>query len=358
MKYTVLGRSGLRVSELCLGTMTFGEDWDFGASKEESRRIFDAYCAAGGNFIDTANTYTFGSSETFVGEFVASERAYYVLSTKYSLSTQPRDPNGGGNHRKNLVHAIEQSLRRMRTEYVDMYWVHVWDFTTPVAEVMRGLDDLVRSGKVLHVGISNTPAWIVSQAHTLAELRGWSSFAGIQVEYNLIERGSERDLMPMAEALGLGVLAWAPLAGGVLTGKYLLTNDEIRVDDSKRGGWLNSQRLTRDSMRIVAALLEVAQEIGRSPAEIAINWVKQQSARVVPIVGGRTLGQMRQNLGCLEFEIPAPQMDSLNRASRIEPGYPHGFLASAPVQQALFGETRGRLNIPRRLQFLSDTIIT
>ncbi len=210
MRYRLLGRSGLRVSELCLGTMTFGEDWQFGASKDESRAIFDAFCSAGGNFINTADAYTYGTSEELVGEFIAAERDRFVVSTKYSLSTRPDDPNGGGNHRKNMFRAVEQSLGRLKTDFINVYWLHAWDSVTPVEEVMRGLEDLVRSGKVLYVGVSDTPAWVVSQANTLAELRGWTKFIGLQTEYSLIERTAERELLPMARALGVGVLAWAP----------------------------------------------------------------------------------------------------------------------------------------------------
>ncbi|MFC1662135.1 aldo/keto reductase, partial [Gemmatimonadota bacterium] len=179
MRYKLLGRSGLRVSELGLGTMTFGEEWGWGASKKESQRIFDAYATAGGNFVDTANRYTEGTSERFVGEFVAADRGHFVVATKYTLFNREGDPNAAGNHRKNMVQSLEASLRRLKTDYIDLLWVHAWDFMTPVDEVMRGLDDLVRAGKVLYVGISDTPAWIVSQANTLADLRGWTPFVAL-----------------------------------------------------------------------------------------------------------------------------------------------------------------------------------
>ncbi|MDP4163375.1 MAG: aldo/keto reductase, partial [Bacillota bacterium] len=213
MKYKLLGKSGLRVSELALGTMTFGEDWGFGASKEESQKIFNAFVEAGGNFIDTAVNYTNGTSEKYVGEFIREQREQFVLATKYTLNTRPNDPNGGGNHRKNLVQSVEKSLKQLQTDYIDLLWLHAWDFMTPVEEVMRALDDLVRAGKILYVGISDTPAWIVSQANTLASLRGWTPFIGLQVEYNLLQRTPERDLLPMARALDIGVTAWAPMAG-------------------------------------------------------------------------------------------------------------------------------------------------
>src|SRR6476646_5332605 len=220
MNYRLLGKSGLRVSEFCLGTMTFGEDWDWGSSKDDAKKIYDAFREAGGNFIDTANFYTCGTSETFLGEFMKGHRESVVLATKYTNAAPGTDPNAAGNHRKSMVQAVEASLKRLKTDYIDLYWVHIWDGLTPVEEVMRGLDDLVRQGKVLYVGISDAPAWWIAQANTLASLRGWSPFIGLQIEYSLIERTVERELIPMAKALNIGVTAWSPLAGGVLTGKY------------------------------------------------------------------------------------------------------------------------------------------
>src|ERR1044072_2199611 len=220
MRYRLLGNSGLRVSEASLGTMTFGEDWGWGTGKDEARKVYDAFREAGGNFIDTANLYTNGTSESLLGAFMEGHRQSVVLATKYSNAAPGTDPNAAGNQRKNMVQAVEASLKRLRTDYIDLYWVHVWDQLTPVEEVMRGLDDLVRAGKVLYVGISDAPAWWIAQANTLAQLRGWSPFIGLQIEYSLIERTVERELVPMAKALNVGVTAWSPLAGGVLTGKY------------------------------------------------------------------------------------------------------------------------------------------
>jgi aryl-alcohol dehydrogenase-like predicted oxidoreductase len=221
MRYRLLGKSGLRVSELCLGTMTFGEEWGWGSSKDESRKILDAFFEAGGNFIDTANVYTNGTSETQLGEFLKGDRERVVLATKYTNSRQSNDPNGAGNQRKNMVQAVEASLKRLQTDYIDLYWLHIWDRITPIEEVMRAFDDLVRQGKVLYVGVSDMPAWVIARANTLAELRDWTPFVGLQIEYSLIERTVERELLPMASSLGLGVTAWSPLAGGALTGKYL-----------------------------------------------------------------------------------------------------------------------------------------
>jgi aryl-alcohol dehydrogenase-like predicted oxidoreductase len=220
VRYKLFGTRGLRVSELCLGAMIFGDTRGVGATNEGSRRIFEAFVVAGGNFIDTANTYANGMSGQLVGEFTQCERERFVIATKYTLSRRASDPNGGGNHRKNLVHSLDASLKRLKTDYIDLYWLHAWDFLTPVEEVMRALDDQVRAGKILYVGVSDTPAWIVAQANTLAALRGWTQFAGIQMEYSLIERDVERELLPMARTFGMAVTPWSPLGGGVLSGKY------------------------------------------------------------------------------------------------------------------------------------------
>src|SRR4030081_3702934 len=220
MKYRLLGKSGLRVSEAALGTMTFGDEWGWGSPKAEAQKVYETYREAGGNFIDTANFYTNGTSERFLGDFVQRDRQSVVLATKYSNAARGNDPNAAGNHRKSMVQALEGSLKRLQTDYIALYWVHIWDGITPVEEVMRGLDDMVRQGKVLYVGISDAPAWWIAQANTLAELRGWTPFTGLQIEYNLMERTVERELVPMAKALNLGLTAWSPLARGILTGKY------------------------------------------------------------------------------------------------------------------------------------------
>jgi aryl-alcohol dehydrogenase-like predicted oxidoreductase len=221
VRYKLLGNSGLRVSELCLGTMTFGEDWGWGSSEEESRKVYDAFLDAGGNFIDTANIYTSGTSERLLGEFLHGQREHIVLATKYTNAAPGTDPNAAGNHRKSMVQALEASLKRLKTDYIDLYWLHIWDQITPIEEVMRAFDDLVRQGKILYAGVSDIPAWVVAKGNTLAALRGWTPFVGLQIEYSLIERTPERELLPMAADLGLGVTAWSPLAGGVLTGKQL-----------------------------------------------------------------------------------------------------------------------------------------
>ncbi len=335
MKYKLLGPSGLRVSELCLGTMTFGEEWGWGASQDECRKIFDAFAAAGGNFIDTANLYTNGSSERIVGDCVAEDRDRWVVATKYSLNTGNGEINAGGNHRKNMVQAVNASLKRMNLDYIDLLWLHAWDGTTPVEEVMRAFDDLVRQGKVLYIGISDTPAWIVSQANTLAMLRGWTPFIGLQIEYSLKERTPERDLLPMAQAFGLGVTAWSPLGGGLLTGKYNLPTEE---DDKARLARPESAAsITERDLKIADAVLQVADFLERSPAQVALNWIRQKNRSTIPIIGARKLSQMEENLACLDFELSEDQLQKLDEVSAISLGFPHDFLQSPMVQDFAFG---------------------
>ena len=337
MRYKLLGRSGLRVSELALGTMTFGTEWGWGASKEESRRIFDAYVAAGGNFVDTANRYTEGTSERFVGEFIAADRERFVVATKYTLFNRRDDPSASGNSRKNMVQSLEASLKRLGTAYIDLFWVHAWDFTTPVEEVMRGLDDLVTAGKVLYVGISDTPAWVVAQANTLAELRGWSRFVGLQIRYSLADRAAERDLLPMARALDIAVTPWSVLGAGVLTGKY-------KSGDAGTGGRAARWDKTDRDLAIAAEVAAVANEIGRMPSQVAINWVRQQPGVIIPLIGAKTAAQLNDNLGCLEFTLTAEQMQRLSAASQIELGFPHDFLASNEVRDLVTSGMHGNLD--------------
>ena len=337
MRYKLLGKSGLRVSEFALGTMTFGEDWGWRASKEESRKVFEVFAEAGGNLIDTANKYTNGTSEKYVGEFVASERDRFVLATKYTLSTPQGDPNASGNHRKNLVQALDASLKRLSTDYVDVYWVHAWDFLTHVEEVMRALDDAVRTGKVLYVGISDAPAWVVSQANTLAELRGWTPFIGLQAQYSLIERTPERDLLPMARAFDMGVLAWSPLSGGVLTGKY----DRSRQTDTSDAARLSegSPSLNEKNLSIAEELHRIAKEIGRSPSQVALNWVRHQKGVTIPIIGARKTSQIEDNLACLELELTREQLQRLDEVSKVELGFPYDFLTSESIRDLVYGGT-------------------
>lgn len=330
MKYRLLGNSGLRVSEAALGTMTFGEDWGWGAAKDEARKIYETYREAGGNFIDTANAYTNGSSERFVGEFIKDHRQSIVLGTKYSNAMPGNDPNAAGNHRKSMMQAVDASLSRLQTDYIDLYWVHIWDQMTPVEEVMRGLDDLVRRGKILYAGISDAPAWWVAQANTLAELRGWSRFVGLQIEYSLIQRTVERELVPMAKALNLGVLAWSPLANGILSGKYHGNDDAGRMSRPEMREYLPEQERTQ---RIIPVLKSVAEQTGRSMPQVALAWLRQRPTPVIPIIGARKVSQLRDNLASLEFNLSAEQVRLLDDASSIEPGFPY-YLYSAEMTRA------------------------
>ncbi len=345
MRYKLLGSSGLRVSELCLGAMTFGEEWGWGASRDESRRIFDAFAESGGNFIDTANKYTEGNSERLVGEFLGRDREKFVVATKYTCSMRAGDPNAGGNHRKSMVQSLEASLKRLSTGYVDLYWLHAWDFMTPVEEVMRAFDDLVRAGKVLYVGISDAPAWIIARANTLAEMRGWTRFAGLQIEYSLVERTVERDLLPMARALGIGVTAWSPLGGGFLTGKYL--------KDAPRAAEGPKPRLevapgfaakTERNMLIAETVQKVAREAGATAAQVALAWVRQMGT--IPILGNRSLAQLKDNLGCLGVALEEKHLKALDEVSRIERGFPHDFLDRPGIKQVIFQGTEKLIDPP------------
>jgi aryl-alcohol dehydrogenase-like predicted oxidoreductase len=329
MRYKLLGKSGLRVSELCLGTMTFGDDWGWGAPREESKKMFDAFAIAGGNFIDTANNYTNGTSEKFVGEFTKAERDHFVIATKYTLSEYATDPNFGGNHRKNMRRSVEGSLQRLDTDHIDLLWLHMWDGMTPVEEVMRALDDLVRAGKVLYIGISDTPAWVVSQANTLAELRGWSRFIAYQGEYSLASRAPERDILPMTQALEMTYLPWGILEGGEITGKYNAPSEEQK----------RSQDTSERIKKIAATLIELANETGHTPSQFAINWARQRPYHMIPILGARTEKQLKDNLGCLDFELTNEQIERLNQSSPIDLGFPHAFLGSDHVRGLIFGKT-------------------
>ncbi|MCC6177103.1 MAG: aldo/keto reductase [Chloroflexi bacterium] len=342
MRYRLLGNSGLRVSELCLGTMTFGDVLGWGADFDESRRMFAAFLEAGGNFVDTANNYTQGTSEQFLGELIGPNRDRLVVATKATMTGQRDDPNAGGNHRKNIVQTVEASLTRLKTEYLDLLWIHAWDQITPVEELMRTLDDLVRQGKVLYVGISNTPAWVVAHANTLATLRGWTPFVGIQVEYSPIERTPERELLPMARALGLGVTSWSPLGAGLLTGKY---RQQGGASGPKRGDAMTIPHFNERSLAIADVVAEVAAGIGRSPAQVALAWVRHHGA--IPIVGGRSTTQIVDNLASLEVTLGETELARLDEVSAVESGYPTDFLARDGVRGSVYGGMRDRIDDPR-----------
>jgi aryl-alcohol dehydrogenase-like predicted oxidoreductase len=329
MRYKLLGRSGLRVSEVALGTMTFGDAWGWGAPKDESRQIFEAFVDAGGNFVDTSSNYTDGQSEELLGEFLRTGRDRIVLATKYTLTSERDDPNAGGNSRKNMVRSLEGSLRRLGTDYVDLLWLHMWDGMTPVEEVIRALDDLVSAGKVLYVGLSDTPAWVVSQAVTLADVRGWSRVVAVQAPYSLADRDVERDLLPMARSLELAFTPWGMLEGGALTGKYLSESDEPR----RYGG--AGERVNS----IAREVLAVAEDVGATPSQVAIAWVRAQPWLTVPLVGARSESQLRDNLGALELGLPDEAVERLSAASGFDVGFPRSFLESEHVRGLIFGNT-------------------
>jgi len=328
MRYRTFGRTGLRVSDLFLGTMTFGSDWGWGASPDECRKMLDVYADAGGNVIDTANRYTDGASERIVGELLQGRRDSFVLATKYTLSRDGRDPNAAGNHRKNLTLSLEASLRALRTDYLDIYWVHIWDPATPVEETMRALDDAVRAGKVLYIGISDTPAWVVSRANMLAELRGWTSFAGLQIPYNLTQREVERDLLPMAAALDLSVAAWSPLAAGILSGKFT-RGDAGEATRTKR------ENVSGRDLAIAREVDAVADELGVSSSQVALAWTRAHQPGVHPIIGARKLDQLTDNLAAADLVLPGSAVSRLDQVSTVELGFPHDFIAS--TQEFVYG---------------------
>lgn len=333
MKYTLLGKTGLRVSELALGTMTFGEDWGWGTSKGICEELVRTYLEAGGNFIDTANYYTNGSSEKILGEIVKDIRNEVVLSTKYSLMTDRKNINSGGNHRKNMMESIEQSLKRLNTDHIDVFWVHILDHYTPVEEVMRGLDDLVSSGKILYAGISDTPAWVIAKANTIAEERNWTRFNAMQLEYNLLERTSERELIPMAERENLSVMAWSPLAGGLLSGKYNSKNNQ-----SVKGNRLEkSKRINEHNLAIADVVISIARELDAIPSGVALAWLRQ-NPKVIPVIGARNLNQLKENLKCLQLSLSSEHLAQLNEVSKINLGFPHEFIASEGVRDILYGD--------------------
>jgi aryl-alcohol dehydrogenase-like predicted oxidoreductase len=348
VRYTFLGPTGLRVSELCLGTMTFGEDWGWGADEATSRAVFEAFADAGGTFVDTADVYTGGSSEAMLGRFLAGRRDRFVVATKYSISTDPTDPNAGGNSRKNLTRSLEASLRRLGTDHVDLYWVHLWDGLTPVEETVRALDDAVRAGKVLHVGFSDFPAWVVARADALAEAVHLTRPAAIQVEYSLAAREAERELVPMADALGLSVLDWSPLAGGALTGKRLpgapADPDAPRVARADAVPHFARYR-DRRTAAVAQEVVDVAAELGRSPAQVALAWVRHQSPLHIPVVGARTARHLHDDLGAVDLVLPTDALGRLDRVSAIEAGFPLDFLRAG--QDGWFGPTVRRLDTRR-----------
>lgn len=338
--YRLLGKSGLRVSPLALGTLTFGTEWGTGADREQAQRMFDLYVDRGGNFIDTANNYTNGTSEQLVGEFARTRRDRLVIATKYTCAIRPGDPNAGGNHRKSMVASVESSLRRLGSDYLDLVYLHLWDGTTPVEEILRGLDDLVRAGKVLYTGISDTPAWQVSRMQAIAQLRGWVPLIALQMEYSLVERTGERDLIPMAREMGLGVLPWSPLAKGVLTGKYTRAEPDTAASQTHRTRAVEAGTITERALRIADVVRGVAAEIGRSPSQVALAWTLLNPAVSTPIIGARTVEQLEDNLGALDTTFTEDQQATLDRATAPDLGFPHELLNRPRMRRHIFDGTR------------------
>ncbi|BAU10329.1 aldo/keto reductase [Leptolyngbya sp. NIES-3755] len=331
MNYYTLGKSGLRVSQLALGTMTFGTEWGWGADEETARQLFNTYMDAGGNFIDTADLYTGGTSESWLGKFIQERnlRDRTIIATKFSYNAEPGNPNAGGNGRKNIFRAVEGSLKRLGTDYIDLYILHTWDRITPAEEVMRTLDDLVRSGKVRHVGLSDVPAWYAARSQTLAEWRGYEPLSTLQLEYSLVERNIEREFVPLGQELGMGVMVWSPLASGLLSGKYKPseggTVGEGRLETVKNVSNPAFQKFSDRNWKIVAELEKVAKELDRPMAQVAVNWTVNRPGIASVIVGATKLSQLKDNLEALNFEIPKELSDRLEQVSRPESQFPYSF---------------------------------
>lgn len=334
MRYQRLGTSGLKVSELSLGTMTFGEDWGWGADRNEAEAQFTAYREAGGNFIDTANVYTGGTAEKWVGDLVKDDRDRYVVATKYTLATSRSDPNRAGNQRKNMHRALNESLERLQTEHVDLFWVHMWDPTTPSHEVLRGLDDLVSQGKIHHIGISDAPAWVVSRLLTLAEERGLAPPIAVQLQYALSRRTPERELMPMAHHLGLGVTAWGTLGRGILTGKYL---ESPPNQGGKRRLDVQQDQITDHEAQVARTVREIAQELDATPSQIATRWVLDRPGQIIPILGATKAAQLQETLQALDLQLTPEQHGRLEESSRIDMGFPNEFLETPRIQSMIGG---------------------
>jgi aryl-alcohol dehydrogenase-like predicted oxidoreductase len=329
--YVTLGHSGLRVSPFCLGGMTFGEDWGWGSSVADSNQIMARFIDRGGNFIDTANVYTKGHSEKIVGDYIGRDRARrdrVVIATKFFGNLYPGDPNGGGAGRKAMTASCEQSLRRLQTDYIDLYWMHAWDRFTPIEETLRALDDLVQAGKVRYVGFSDTPAWKVAQAQTLATLRGWTPLIALQIEYSLLERTVEGELIPMALELGLGVTPWSPLRGGVLSGKY--TRENASTVKADRGERLTTA-LGDKAYAIIDELIRMAKARGATPAAIALAWVQARPGVASTIVGARRLDQLEQNLSALDVVLSPDETASLDALSKPTLAFPMQFMSVATM---------------------------
>jgi aryl-alcohol dehydrogenase-like predicted oxidoreductase len=344
-EYYTLGNTGLRVSRLALGTMTFGTEWGWGADEGTARALFDRYLDRGGNFVDTADGYTNGTSERMVGRFIAERgaRDRLVLATKFTYNAEPGNPNAGGNGRKNILRSVEGSLRRLGTDYIDLYILHTWDMMTPAEEVARTLDDLVRAGKVRHVGLSNVPGWYAARVQTIAELRGYEPASALQLEYSLVERNIEHEFVPLGQALGMGVMVWSPLASGLLSGKYKPSEGPLSaagrlqtMKDSRNPGF---QKFTERNWRIVAELEAVARDVGQSMAALAVNWTATQPGVASVILGATSERQLDDTLAALSFNVPQALRQRLEDVSRPERPFPYSFFGPE-IQGMIHGGVR------------------
>jgi aryl-alcohol dehydrogenase-like predicted oxidoreductase len=359
-EYSTLGRSGLRVSPLSLGTMTFGTEWGWGAEEGVSRSLFDRYIDAGGNFVDTADGYTGGKSEEMLGKFILERklRDRVVLATKFTFNQERGNPNAGGNGRKNIYRALQGSLRRLQTDYVDLYWLHAWDTITPVEEVVSTLNDLVREGKIRHYGFSDTPAWYVARAYTLAEKEAKERLIALQLEYSLAERNIEREHVPAAQELGLGICPWSPLASGFLTGKYKRERDggsgDGRLEKMKDSGNPGFKKFNEQNWKILDELLNVSTQLGRSPAQVALNWVATQPGITSTILGASKLSQLEDNLSSIEFSIPAELRKRLDAVSAPASIHPYVFFEPF-IQGMIHGGSKVRGWMPNRTLATDDS---
>ncbi|MEO6575252.1 MAG: aldo/keto reductase [Polyangiaceae bacterium] len=325
--YVTLGKSGLRVSPLCLGAMTFGEDWGWGSSVKDSDAIMDRFLAGGGTFIDTANAYTKGHSEKIIGDHLGrhpSKRERAVIATKFFSNAYAGDPNGGGASRKTIMASCEQSLRRLQTSYIDLYWMHLWDSMTPIEETMSALEDLVRDGKVRYIGFSDTPAWKCAEAQTIARFRGWAPLIALQIEYSLLERTVEGDLIPMARELGMGVTPWSPLKGGVLSGKYTRENHG-KHEAGRAAGAANA--LTDQTYDLLEEMARIARSLDTTTSRVALSWVGSRPGVTSTIIGARTMAQLEDNLAALDVTLEPEQTAKLDELSKPKLNFPAAFVA-------------------------------
>ncbi|MEL6759284.1 MAG: aldo/keto reductase [Myxococcota bacterium] len=349
MDYFTLGRTGLRVSRLALGTMTFGEDWGWGTNAEGAREIFDTYAEAGGNFFDSADLYVNGRSEELLGEFIKAHgmRDRAVIATKFSYNGEPGNPNAGGNGRKHIMRAVEGSLKRLGTDYIDLYILHTWDQLTEPEEVMRALDDLVTAGKVRHIGLSDVPAWYAMRAQTIAEYRGYEPVSSVQLEYSLVERNIEGEYIDLATRYSMGITVWSPLASGLLSGKYKPSRGEERPSGEGRlatlagSGNTAFDKFTERNWTIVAELEKVASELGRSMAQVALNWVANRPGVASVLIGATKKHQLEDNLGALGFEIPSEMTARLNQISDPQLAFPYSFFKPEMVAMLTGGANVG-----------------